>query len=345
MKPGSTMEARAVARAARLKYVTARARGIRRVRRGQGFAYVGPATVRLPLHQERIRRLAIPPAWREVWICADPRGHLQATGLDARGRLQYRYHADWRLACDALKFRRVVTLGEHLPRIRRRVSRDLKQEGLPRTKVLAAIVRLLERSLIRVGNTEYARENGSFGLTTLRKRHVGVRGGEHITFRFVGKGSIEHDIDLFAPRLAAVIRACQELPGRDLFQYEEPDGTVRDLTAAEVNGYLKAIAPVTAKDFRTWGATVLFHAALMGRPRETSQRGQARQVRAALAEVAEVLGNTVAVCRNSYVHPAVSRRYLAGALRAVRWREPAFGRAGLSGLERATLKLLKGTTR
>jgi len=278
-----------------------------------------------------------------VWICTDPRGHLQATGLDARGRLQYRYHADWRAACDALKFRRIPVLGQLLPRIRRGVNRDLARDGVPRRRVLAAIVRLLESSLIRIGNEEYARENGSFGLTTLRKHHVRVAHPADVSFRFVGKSGRPHEIDLNAPRIADVIRACQDLPGRDLFQFQEPEGTVRDITAGDVNGYLTelAAAPVTAKEFRTWGATVLLHAALLRRPRRGGERQQARHLRSALAEVAKVLGNTVAVCRNSYIHPALPRVYLAGGLRPVSWRRPVFGRAGLSALERATLHVLQ----
>ena len=335
-------EPEALARSARLRYVLERTAGIRRVRNGRGFAYRTPSGVRLDPHRARIRALAIPPAWTDVWICTDPRGHLQATGLDARGRLQYRYHAEWRAACDVVKFRRTVELGRKLPRIRRGVRRDLARKGLPRTRVLAAIVRLLECSLIRVGNEEYARENGSFGLTTLRKGHVRVSGPGDIHFQFVGKSRIEHQIRLFAPRVAAVIRACQGLPGRDLFRYEESDGTVVDITAADVNAYLSelAAAPITAKDFRNWGANVLLYGALMKVRSGGNERERARQFRLALAEVAEALGNTVAVCRTSYVHPRLSRLFLAGELPPRPWRPPVFGRAGLSPLEKATLKVL-----
>lgn len=335
---------RAVAKSAHLRYIAERGIGIRRVRRGAGFTYRASAAVRIDRHRDRIRRLAIPPAWTDVWISADPRGHLQATGLDARGRLQYRYHADWRLACDALKFQRTLVLGGQLPRIRRGVSRDLGQPGVPRTRVLAAIVRLLESSLIRVGNEEYARDNGSFGLATLQKRHVRLKRGGHVRFRFLGKSRIEHQIGLFAPRVAGVIRRCQGLPGRDLFQYEDADGTVRDITAADVNAYLNALAdaPVTAKDFRTWGATVLLHGALLERPPAEGARARAGQLRAALVDVATTLGNTVTVCRKSYVHPRLPEVFVAGALRPVRWHLPVFGKSGLSTLERATLRLLRG---
>lgn len=333
----------AIARSARLRYVTDRDAGIRRQRRGSGFSFSAPRTVRLERHRERIRKLAIPPAWKDVWICPDPRGHLQATGVDARGRLQYRYHAEWRIACDQRKFARIAAFGRHLPAVRRRVNRDLASDGLSKPKVLAAIVRLLESSLIRVGNEEYARNNGSFGLTTLRKRHVDIKGRAHLHFRFIGKSSIEHQIRLFAPRVADVIRRCQKLPGRDLFQYQQADGTTSDVTAADVNEYLAEIgnAPLTAKDFRTWGATVLLHGVLSRRPPPGSQRERARELRAALGEVAGALGNTVTVCRASYVHPAVPRAYLAGGLPPTRWKPPVFGRVGLSAVERATLHLLE----
>lgn len=336
------MDPPVVAKSAGLRYVAERGAGIRRTRRGNRVSYRAPGGVRVAEHRERIAKLAIPPAWNDVWISPDPRAHLQATGLDARGRLQYRYHADWRLACDALKFRRIVTFANRLPRIRRTVSRDLERRGLPRTRVLAAIVRLLECSLIRVGNEEYARDNGSFGLTTLRKHHVRLNGAADVHFRFVGKSGIQHQIRLFAPRVAGVIRDCQGLPGRDLFQYED-GGEVRDITAADVNDYLSehASAAVTAKDFRTWGATVLLHRALLKENSEGSPRAQARQLRRALQTVADALGNTVTVCRKSYVHPAVTRVYLDGGLKPVAWRPPVFGRRDLSALERATLHLLE----
>jgi len=333
---------RVIAKKARLKYVAKRETGILRERRGVGFSYRAPPTVMLRDHLERIRALAIPPAWCDVWICADARGHLQATGRDARGRLQYRYHADWTKTCAAQKFEGIAAFGRALPQIRRRVARDLARSGLPRTKVLAAIVRLLERSLIRIGNDEYSRTNGSFGLTTLRKRHVKVA-GDRVHFCFVGKSRIEHQIDVFAPAVAAVIRGCQRLPGRDLFQFEGDKGSVQDATAADLNAYLSEIAgrPVTAKNFRTWGATVLMHRALLERPAGQSQRDQVRLLRIALKEVAAVMGNTLAVCRKSYVHPELPRIFLEKRLRFVKRKEPVFGLRGLSPLERATLRLIE----
>jgi DNA topoisomerase-1 len=263
----------------------------------------------------RIKQLAVPPAWTDVWICTDPRGHLQATGRDARGRKQYRYHARWRDIRDASKFDRVVAFGRSLPRIRRRCGRDLRRTGLPRERVLAAIVRLLDESLIRVGNREYARDNKSFGLTTLRSRHVKVRGTE-IRFRFRGKGGVEHSLGVSDARVARVVKRLQDLPGQDVFQYVDDDGERRNIDSADVNEYLQEVSgqDFTAKDFRTWTATVLAAQALH-EMRQFDGDAEARQnVVKAIENVAARLGNTPAVCRKCYVHPAVTDAYLDGTL-------------------------------
>jgi DNA topoisomerase-1 len=321
--------------------------GIRRVRHGSGFAYVRPDG--RPLRDEaelaRIRRLAIPPAYTDVWICPLPRGHLQATGRDARGRKQYRYHADWRAARDADKFCRMRDFGRVLPRIRLRVHKDLQRGAATRpgrNPVLAALVRLLDTTLVRVGNDEYARHNGSFGLTTLRDRHVAVR-GDTLRLRFRGKHGIQHDVSVDDPRVARIVRRCQALPGQELFQYEDESGQIHSIGSADVNGYLReaAGADFTAKDFRTWHATV--HAlALMRQPREDGRPG-GRSAKEILADVAARLGNTVAVCRKSYVHPAVLELAARGLTEAdmARSAAPRSTRTGLSAAEKDLLAFLE----
>ena len=296
----------------RLQYVSDGAPGIRRARRGKGFSYIGPDG--RPLRErgelERIRRLAIPPAYTQVWICSSPRGHIQATGRDARGRKQYRYHADWRRARDADKFDRMLEFGEALPRIRARVLRDLKAaEARPgRDTVLATVVRLLDTTLVRIGNDEYARSNGSFGLTTLRNRHALVKGRE-ITLQFRGKSGVQHRVALEDPRVARVVRRCQAMPGQALFQYVGDDGELHGIASDDVNDYLRDAsgAEFTAKNFRTWHASV--HAlALLGELPGARGDGDAftrRELNDVLTDVAKRLGNTVAVCRKSYVHPRV----------------------------------------
>jgi DNA topoisomerase-1 len=307
----------ASARTAGLRYVSDEAPGIRRLRAGKGFRYVGPdgKPVRDADTQQRIRSLAIPPAWRDVWICPNPSGHLQATGLDARGRKQYRYHPRWREVRDETKYDKLILFGRTLPRIRRRTGRDLARPGLPREKVLAAIVRLLETTLIRVGNEEYARDNRSFGLTTLRDRHVDVSGGT-IHFEFRGKSGVERALDLHDRRLARVVKRCQDLPGQELFQYVDADGSRHDVTSADVNEYLHQVAgqEFTAKDFRTWAGTVLAARALQEFEAFDSQAQAKRNVLRAIESVARRLGNTKAVCRKCYVHPAVLDAYLDGSL-------------------------------
>ena len=286
----------------------------------------------------RIRALALPPAWTSVWICEDPHGHLQATGRDARGRLQYRYHAQWRAQRDQYKFHRMAEFGLALPAIREAVARDLAQPGLPRRKLQAAMVRLLDRTYVRVGDERYRRDNGSYGLTTLRTRHVKVS-GDVIRLRFRGKSGKEHDVSLADRRLARIVRRCLDLPGYELFQYVE-DGESRPLCATDVNEYLQELtgADYTSKDFRTWGATVIATVLLtrFGLPDSTTER--TRTVNRALRAAAGALGNTLAVCRKSYVHPGVVEAYLDDALpsRRVRLAVP-----GLRAGERRTLALLR----
>lgn len=261
---------------------------------------------------DRIRRLAIPPAWTDVWICPLPHGHIQATGRDAKGRKQYRYHAGWLVLRAADKFARLIRFGRTLPRIRRRVARDFRRSGLGREKVLAAMVRLLETTLIRVGNEEYARTNRSYGLSTLRNRHARVRDGR-VEFRFTGKSGRAHEIDLEDARLAKIIRSLRDLPGQDLFQYAGEAGEAVNIGSADINAYLHETAgeEFSAKDFRTWAGTVLA-ALFLAKRHERETRPTKRSVARAIKEVAARLGNTVAVCRKSYIHPAVIEAYFAG---------------------------------
>jgi DNA topoisomerase-1 len=318
-------EAKAIARATGLRYSTDARPGFTRRRAGSGYSYrdAEGATIRDPEVLARIRTLAIPPAWTAVWICPWANGHLQATGRDARGRKQYRYHADWRARRETDKFDRMLAFAAALPRIRRRCDRDLARPGVPREKVLAAVVRLLESTLIRVGNDEYARLNRSFGLTTLRDRHVEVE-GTSVRFRFRGKSGRVHEVGLRDRRLARVIARCQELPGQELFQYIDGDGEVRDVTSDAVNDYIRDASggPFTAKDFRTWAGTVLAYRALraLDAPDDTPDKGR---VVAAIKVTADRLGNTPAVARGSYVHPAVLEAYLDGSLGGalVEWAE------------------------
>ena len=305
------------AREAGLRYVSDESPGIARRRSGQAFRYLHPegGVVRERHTLARIRSLAIPPAWNEVWVCPREDGHLQATGRDARRRKQYRYHRRWREVRDETKYGRMIAFAKALPRIRRRVDRDLALPGLPREKVLAALVRLLEATLIRVGNEEYARRNDSFGLTTLRERQVQVRGGR-LQFRFRGKSGVRHDIQLSDRRLATIVRHMQDLPGEELFQYVDESGETRRVESADVNAYLKEIAAedFTSKDFRTWAGTVLAARALLACKPFESQAEAKRNVVQAIEVVAKQLGNTKAVCRKCYVHPAIIESYMDGTL-------------------------------
>ena len=342
-------QAVAVARAGKLKlgYTTDSSPGIRRVGAGNGFRYVGPngRPVRDANTLARIKALAIPPAWADVWICPHANGHLQAVGRDAKGRKQYRYHAGYRSARDEAKFGRLVAFGKALPRIRRIVARDMARPGLPRRKVLAAVVKLLETSLIRVGNEEYAKSNNSFGLTTLQDDHVEVEGGL-IKFEFRGKSGIDHEIDVNDRRLAKIVKACQDLPGQELFQYVDEDGQVRDVTSTDVNEYLREITgdDFTAKDFRTWAGTVLAALALQEFHAFDTKAEAKRNVMSAIRSVAQRLGNTPAVCRSCYVHPRVIDAYLQGTTLDTMRRRTAAAMADVKHLrpeEAAVLALLR----
>jgi DNA topoisomerase-1 len=317
MRSAKGPDGKAAARSAGLRYVDNRRPGISRVRQGKGMSYRSPdgRTIRDGETLTRIRSLAVPPAWRDVWICPDSEGHVQATGRDARGRKQYRYHPRWREVRDSNKYERMVAFGRALPFIRRRVEKDLAQPRLPREKILATVVRLLEVTLIRVGNEEYARQNDSFGLATMQDRHVRVNGSA-LRFQFRGKSGILHEVDVHDRRLARIVRQSRDLPGFELFQYVDADGERRTIDAVDVNMYLKSIAgdEFTAKDFRTWAGTVLAARALRELAVFDSQAQAKRNVLRAVEAVAKRLGNTRAVCRKCYIHPEVVNAYLDGTL-------------------------------
>ena len=330
----------------RLRYVSDTAPGIARIRSGRGFRYraADGGPVRDGQTLARIRALAIPPAWTDVWICPAPNGHIQAVGRDARGRKQYRYHSRWREIRDETKYARMIDFGRALPRIRRRVQDDVSRAGLPREKVLAAVVGLLETTLIRVGNEEYARQNGSYGLTTLRAKHVRVDGGR-VRFEFRGKGGKPHVVALTDRRLARVVRQCQDLPGHELFQYVDDDGQRQTIDSADVNAYLREIfgAEFTAKDFRTWGGTVLAAVALRGRDPGSPTRAR-KHITQAVAAVAQQLRNTPSICRKCYIHPAVLEAFQEAALGppvTIVGRPRAGPRFALQPDERVVLRLLE----
>jgi DNA topoisomerase-1 len=359
--PAPAIAARKDARASGLRYVRADDPGIARRKAGKGFAYRHPSgrAVKDAATLDRIRRLAIPPAWTEVWICTDPDGHLQATGRDARARRQYRYHPRFRARRDRGKFARLVRFGDALPKIRRRVRADLARPGLQREKVLAAVVALLETTRFRVGNEEYARLNRSFGISTLRTRHAKVTGST-IRFRFRGKGGRTEERALVDRRLAAVVRRCQDLPGQELFQYPDEAGEPRPISSEDVNDYIREAAgsdELSAKDFRTWTATVLAHRALRealdgGVLDDAATGGLPKRIVAqALERVAEAIGDTVAVTRTSYVHPAVLETPADAAVAAAA-RPAAGGPARRTSTvtvsrrdELAVLALLRSTAR
>jgi DNA topoisomerase I len=300
-----------------LRYMTDAKPGIVRKRWGKTFRYYDPHgdLIRDQVTLARIKSLAIPPAWTDVWICPSHNGHLQATGRDAKKRKQSRYHPRWREVRDETKYERMKIFGEALPVIRERVEHDLSLPGLPREKILATIVRLLETTYIRVGNEEYARENHSYGLTTMRTRHVAVEGST-VRFKFQGKSGKRHTIDLNDRRLARIVKRCLDLPGYELFQYVDDDGSVHSVDAADVNDYLRAISgqPFTAKDFRTWAGSVGACSLLREFEAFDSERQAKKNIVQAVASVAELLGNTPAVCRKCYVHPAVLECYLCGEM-------------------------------
>jgi DNA topoisomerase-1 len=289
--------------------------------------------------------LAIPPAWTSVWICPSRSGHLQATGRDARGRKQYRYHSRWREVRDSSKYDRLIAFAEALPQVRQCTARDLALPGLPRQKVLATVVQLLEKTLIRIGNDEYARANHSYGLTTLRDGHVDVS-GSRLRFEFRGKSGIRHSVDISDRRLARIVKSCQDLPGHELFQYMDADGTRQTVDSADVNAYVREIAghDFTAKDFRTWAGTVLAACALKELASFTSSTQAKRNIVQAIESVAKRLGNTKAVCRKCYVHPAVIEWYEEGTvirLSARRNGKTAKVVTALSPEEAAVLALLQ----
>jgi DNA topoisomerase-1 len=321
--------------------------GIRRVKVGSGFRYVTTqgSTLRNQAELNRIRALVIPPAWRDVWICSNPLGHLQATGRDARGRKQHRYHPRWRQVRDEAKYGRILEFAAALPSVRRHVEADVAKPGLSRRKVVAAVVQLLEKTLIRVGNDEYARDNHSFGLTTMQDGHAKVSGST-IRFRFKGKSGKFHDVAFSDARLARIVRKCQELPGRELFQYLDDEGAPQDIGSADVNEYLKEItgSDFTAKDFRTWNGTVLAACALCEMSQFTSDAHAKRNILKAIDAVAGILGNTRSVCRKCYVHPSVIDAYmdrtLAQALRRQNGHRVAAS-GSLSRVESSVLALLQ----
>lgn len=331
-----------------LVWASDEAPGLTRRRQGKGFSYRTPdgAAVRDAATLARIRSLAIPPAWTQVWISLDPNSHLQATGRDARGRKQYRYHPSFSLHREIVKFEHLVEFGEVLPLIRRQTLKDLRRPGLPREKVLACVVRLLETTLIRIGNEDYARENKSFGLTTLRNRHVAVEGSA-IRFEFKGKSGKLWKLRVTDKRIARVLRTCQDLPGQRLFQYLDEDGTRETIASNDVNAYLKAITgrAVTAKDFRTWAGTVQAALALSDAPYPDSRTAVRRAMKAVIDAVAARLGNTPTVCRRSYVHPEVLTAFEEGGLvLAVKAQaeldDSAAERDELEAYERAVLDFL-----
>lgn len=333
------------AQTAHLRYVSDKRPGIVRERTSEGFVYRDPADATIHDRDElaRINSIAVPPAWTRVWICPHQNGHIQATGRDARGRKQYRYHARWRSVRDDSKFEHMLVFGSSLPAIRRQIDSDLGRAGLPREKVLAAVVRLMERTLARIGNPEYARQNESFGLTTLRNHHVRIKSGQ-IELDFRAKSGVRHRSVVSDRKLARIVKRCRDLPGSELFQYIDNDGSRHSIDSGDVNEYLRAISgrEITAKDFRTWAATNLAVLALHELNEEKPTKVGSLQV---IKQVAKQLGNTPAVCRKCYIHPAVLESYLAGSLQ-LKWtnasKEPAFG---MWAIERELIRFLDGRRR
>lgn len=331
-----------------LTYVSDTDPGFTRRRAGKGFVYCDQTgrTLRDRATLNRLRALVIPPAWTEVWICRDGNGHLQATGRDARGRKQYIYHPDFRSSREANKYESLAAFARLLPQIRDRLERDMARPGLPREKVLATIVHLLETTLIRIGNLDYAKQNGSYGITTLRDHHVEANGAE-LRFDFQGKSGKHWRLRLRDRRITKIVKACQDLPGQHLFQYLDADGGRQSITSSDVNAYLREITggEITAKDFRTWGGTLLAGLALQAFAAPASRREATRNLRATVMQVGERLGNTPTICRKCYIHPAVIESYEAGAHR-LKIRPPR-GRAmaGLKPEEQALLAHLEAASR
>ena len=336
------------AQAAGLRYTSDTQAGIRRQRRGKGFRYIDVegTSIRDARVLHRIKILAIPPAWTDVWICPHPNGHLQATGRDTKGRKQYRYHPHWRAVRDATKYDRLIAFGETLSQLRAHLDQDLARPGLCREKVLATVVKLLETTLIRIGNVEYARENHSFGLTTMRDRHVQIAGAT-IQFQFRGKSGKSHTIRITNRRLATIVRRCQDLPGYELFQYLDTAGQRQTIDSADVNAYLQEVTgqDFTAKEMRTWAGTVLAACALYEQGTSASQAQAKKNIMQAIDTVAKRLGNTRAICRQCYIHPAVVDAYLDHSLFAMfppsTVLENDTMRAGLHPEEAVVLAVLK----
>jgi DNA topoisomerase I len=339
---------RETAQSVGLRYVSDNRPGIRRRRAGKGFIYIRADGSRLAEHDtlRRIKALAVPPAWTDVWICPFADGHIQATGRDARGRKQYRYHARFREVRDSTKYEHLLAFAAALPAIRRQVQQHMALRGLPREKVLATVVHLLETTLIRVGNDDYAKHNNSYGLTTLKNRHVAVDGNE-VRFRFNGKSGKQWSLRVRDRRVAKIIRACQELPGQELLQYVDEEGHCQDITSTDVNDYLKEITgeDITAKDFRTWAGTVLAAMALSELESFDSAAQAKRNLRAAIEKVAARLGNTSTICRKCYIHPQVLNCYMDGKLaRELKLKAENELRSSLESLkpeEAAVLALLR----
>jgi DNA topoisomerase-1 len=336
---------KAHARAAGLSYVSDTGPGIRRKAAGTGYSYRNPdgGAISDKDTLKRVRSLAVPPAWADVWICPRPTGHIQATGRDARGRKQYIYHAHWREVRDRNKYERILDFARLLPRIRGRVAEDMSKRGMPREKVLATVVSLLDKTLIRIGNDGYARDNGSYGLTTLRSRHLEVAGSE-MRFQFKGKSGKTWRLSVRDRRIARIVRSIQELPGQHLFQYLDDEGAARSIDSSDVNDYLREIAgaDVSAKDFRTWAGTVLTVLALSALEAFSTQTQAKINVRRAIEAVADTLGNTPTICRKCYIHPEIVACYLEGVLPVVA-AAPASNAAtsALPREEAAVLRLLK----
>ncbi|HEY6229127.1 MAG TPA: DNA topoisomerase IB [Verrucomicrobiae bacterium] len=333
------------AKEAGLHYVSDEQAGIRREKKGRDFQFINAAgrAIKDEADIRRIRKLAIPPAWTDVWICPDPNGHLQATGRDDRGRKQFRYHPRWREVRDETKYNRMIDFAKALPKIRERTAKDLAKSGLPLEKVLATVVRILETGVIRIGNEEYAKQNNSFGLTTMRDRHVRVRGSE-MRFEFRGKSGKLHKIELQDPRLAKVVKGCQDIPGQELFQYLDDDGERRKISSNDVNDYLREITggDFTAKDFRTWAGTVLAAMALREVEKTDTKAQQKKNITKAIESVAAKLGNTPTICRKCYIHPFILESYMDGTLLAQAAEQRArAGKHSLNAEEAMVLRLLK----
>jgi DNA topoisomerase I len=327
-----------------LGYVSDAAPGFSRRRAGHGFVFIGldgrPIREKDQLH--RIKALVIPPAWTDVWICPRPNGHLQATGRDSKRRKQYRYHSRWHQVRDETKYSRLISFGDSLPTIRKRIRRDLALAGLPRDRVLGTVVQLLEKALIRIGNECYARDNGSFGLTTLRNRHVSIEGST-LRFEFKGKSGKKHSVDVNDWRLAKIVKRCQDLPGYELFQYEDENGEYQSVGSADVNDYLREISgmDLSAKDFRTWGGTVRAAITLKELGAADSEQEARNNIATAVNGASELLGNTPAVCRKCYIHPEVLDAYMDGSMEALCIARASRKPPLLTSEEAAVLTLLK----